>query len=216
MGQDKDDAGSGWKVRSNMLALWLMALATLGSAWSGYQSSLWDGIQIFLLTDAAAFSRQANEKTAEANQQRAVDAEVFIQFARDYISGKTELADFFLARARPELRQAVEAWQATKPATNPNAPSTPFAMPQYRLPAEAEARALSAKSSGAYNQAKAALLHSDRYALLGVLFTASLFLAGLVSGFDDKRTRRAVLLLSLVALLTAAANMLRLPFAHAG
>src|SRR5262249_56866206 len=139
LGHDKkDDTGSSWRTRSNILALWLMALATLGSAWSGYQSSVWDGIQTFLLMDAATFSRQANEKATEANQQRAVDAEVFIQFLRDYVSGKPELGQFFLARARPEFRQAIEAWRATQPGTNPNAPATPFVMPQYRLPGEAE------------------------------------------------------------------------------
>jgi hypothetical protein len=193
-----------------------MALATLGAAWSAYQSTVWDGIQIFLLTDAAAFSRQANEKATEANQQRAVDAEVFIQFLRDYISGKPQLGEFFLARARPEFRQAIEAWKATQPVGNPNAPATPFVMPQYRVPGEAEARELNAKSGAAYNRARAVKLDADQYALLGVLFTTSLFLAGLVSGFDDQRTRRAILLLSLVVLLTAAAGMLRLPVAHPG
>src|SRR5262249_25660283 len=161
-------------------------------------------------------SRQANEKATEANQQRAVDAEVFIQFLRDYVSGKPELGKFFLARARPEFRQAIEAWQGTQPVKNPNAPATPFVMPQNRVPGEAEARELNAKSGAAYNRARAVKLDSDKYALLGVLFTTSLFLAGLVSGFDDKRTRQAILLLSLVVLLTAAAGMLRLPVAHLG
>ncbi len=56
-----------------MLALLLMALATLGSSWSGYQAALWDGIQTFLLMDAASQSRDADEKALTANGQRAVD-----------------------------------------------------------------------------------------------------------------------------------------------
>lgn len=216
MGQGKGDNGSSWRVRSNMLALWLMALATLGSAWSGYQSSLWDGIQTFLLMDASAFSRESNEKATIGSQQRALDAAVFIQFARDYYYGKRELGEFFLARARPEFRQAIEAWMATKPGENPNAPTTPFAMPQYHVRADDEALELSAKSTAAYNEARHANLDSDNYALLGVLFTAALFLAGLVSGFEDKRTRRALLTLSLAVLAIAAVGMLRLPVAHPG
>jgi hypothetical protein len=214
--QGKEETSPGWKRRSNMLALWLMALATIGSAWSGYQSSLWDGIQIFLLQDAAALSRDSSKKAMMASQQRALDAALFVQFAREYYSGKRELAEFFIQRARPEFRQAIQAWVATQPAENPNAPATPFVMPQYQVPAEAEATELGNKYTVTYDQARKANLNSDTYALLGVLFTASLFLAGLVAGFEDKRTRRTMMLFSLAALLIATVELIRLPVAHPG
>ena len=46
---------------------------------------------------------------------------------------QTELADFYFKRFREEFRPAVDAWVATRPLKNPNAPLTPFAMPQYKL-----------------------------------------------------------------------------------
>ncbi len=215
--QESKTSGAGnWDRRSNLFSLLLMALATLGSAWSGYQSSLWDGIQTFLLMDAAGLSRESNEKAMIASQQRALDAALFVEYSRDFYEGKTRLAEFFLTRSRPELRQAIQAWMATQPAKNPNAPPTPFLMPQYRLAADEEARELDSKSNAAYDRARKANLNTDTFSLLGVLFTASLFLAGLVSGFADRRTRRAILILSFSVLLTATVVLMSLPIAHRG
>src|SRR5262252_9050613 len=115
-GADQNGEAAGWRRRSNRIALMLMALATLGSAWSSYQASLWNGIQTFLLSDASRLSREAHEKAMMASQQRSLDAALFVQFARDYYSGKTDFAQFFLERSRPELREAIKAWVATKPA----------------------------------------------------------------------------------------------------
>jgi hypothetical protein len=141
---------------------------------------------------------------------------LFVEYVRDLYEGKGHLAEFFLARMRPELQQAIQAWTATQPLKNPNAPATPFAMPQYRLRIDDEARESAAKSDATYNQARKANLNSDTYALLGVIFTASLFLAGLIGGFREKTMRRMILILSLAALLMAAAVMATLPIGHRG
>jgi hypothetical protein len=216
-GQEGQAAGTrDWDRRTNMLALLLMAVATLGSSWSGYQATLWDGIQAFLMMDATGQSRDANEKALTANGQRAMDGAMFVEYSRDLYEGRELLAEFFLARMRPELQQAIQAWLATHPLKNPNAPPTPFAMPQYRLRLDDEARESAAKYDATYKEARRANLTSDTYALLGVLFTASLFLAGLVSGFDDKLIRRMILGLSFAVLLLAAVAMAPLSIAHRG
>lgn len=209
-------SATGWDRRTNTLALLLMALATLGSSWSGYQASLWDGIQTFQLMDAASQSREADEKALTANGQRAVDGALFVEYAKDLYEGRKQVAEFFLARMRPELQKAIQAWMATHPLKNPNAPPTPFVMPQYRLQVDEEARELAAKSDATYMQARKANLNSDTYTLLVVLFTASLFLAGLVGGFKDKIMRRMILILSFAVLLVAAVGMGLLPIAHRG
>lgn len=197
-----------------MLALLLMALATFGSSWSAYQSSLWNGKQLFRLTDAAALSRAADEKAITANQLRSVEASLFVEYARDLYEGRTELSDFFLARMRPEMREAIQAWVATRPIKNPHAPSTPFVMPQYRVQIDDQARELDAKSSATYEQAHKANRTSDTYTLLSVLYTSALFLAGLISGFEQKLMRRMVLALSFSVLLVALAITVQQPITH--
>jgi hypothetical protein len=205
-----------WDYRTNMLAVLLMALATLGSSWSAYQSSLWNGVQTFLLMDAATQSRAADKKSLTSNQLRTIEAALFVEFARDMYEGKTELSNFLLGRMRPEMREAVLAWIATQPMKNPQAPSTPFVMPQYRSKIDDEVRELEAKSAAMYNDAQKANRTSDTYATAGVLFTAALFLAGLVSGFDHKRARRIMLAMSLSMVIIAFLVVVGLPVAHPG
>ena len=64
-------------------------------------------------------------------------------------SKEKELADFYFARFRAEFKPAVDAWVATRPLQNADAPLTPFAMPQYRVAAQAEARAARGRGGGA-------------------------------------------------------------------
>lgn len=205
-----------WDRRSNMLAVVLMALATLGSSWSAYQSSLWNGIQIFHLNDAAKLSRDADEKTTVAGQQRGLDTALFVLCARDFFEGKRLQVEFILRRMRPDFRQAVEAWMATEPRTNPDAPSTPFAMPQYHQWLADEARELEKRSGEVYSQARYANSASDTYTLIGVLYTSALFLAGLISAFDQKQVRRILLALSFSILVLAMTIMGGQPVAHHG
>jgi hypothetical protein len=218
VGREKEQTPNArnWDQRTTMLSLLLMAMATLGSSWSAYQASLWNGVQTFRLVDAAAASRAADEKRLTSNQLRTLEASLFVEFARDLYEGKIKLSEFLLARMRPEMREAVRAWMATEPLKNPRAPSTPFVMPQYRAKMDDEARELEAKSAATYNEAQKANRTSDIYAMAGVLFTAALFLAGLVSGFDQRLARQIILAMSLSMLIIALLIMARQPVTHPG
>lgn len=202
--------------RTNMLAVLLMALATLGSSWSAFQASLWNGVQIFHLNDAAKLSREADEKTTIAGQQRGLDTALFVQCARDFYEGRQHQVEFILERMRPDFRQAVEAWLATGPTRNPDAPSSPFVMPQYRQPLAEEANELETKSGELYTQARIANRTSDTYTLIGVIYTSALFLSGLISGFDQRLVRRVLLALSVSMLTFALALTAGKPIAHVG
>ena len=74
--------------------------------------------------------------------QQQIDVATFIQWVDARESGRAELADFFQTRFRDEFKPAFDAWLATRPLTNANAPKTPFEMPQYRLKASADAEQL--------------------------------------------------------------------------
>jgi hypothetical protein len=199
-----------------MVAVLLMAAATLGSSWSAYQSTLWNGVQTFHLMDAAALSRAADKKTLAASQLRTLEASLFVEYARDLHEGRIDLSDFLLARMPPELQRAIKAWIATQPMKNPQAPSTPFVMPEYRVAAEDEARELRTKSDATYDEAQKANRTSDAYTMTSVLYTASLFLAGLISAFNEKMVQRTSLVLSSVMLILALVIMVGLPVARPG
>jgi type VI protein secretion system component VasF len=59
--------------RFEILATALLAVAALATAWSGYQASLWDGIQSSNYTQASAARTNAAQKLTEANQYRLAD-----------------------------------------------------------------------------------------------------------------------------------------------
>ena len=61
---------------------------------------------------------------------------------------------------RPGYRPAFNAWLATDPAHNPNAPPGPAYMPQYVIPQEAAAKAYDAQADAAF--AKGAKAGADR------------------------------------------------------
>ena len=84
-----------------------------------------------------------------ANAQQQVDVATFMQWVDAYARGETELVTFYRERFRPEFKPAFDAWIATKPLKTKGAPLTPFAMPQYRLAAKAEADRLDQTRRGA-------------------------------------------------------------------
>ena len=96
-----------------------------------------------------------------------------------------------------------------------DAPPSPFAMAEYKLKAEEEAARQDQLANARVAEARAANLNRDKYTLAILLFTSGLFLAGLITGFDDIQIRWISIALSLifwVAILIAA----RLPIAHLG
>ncbi len=201
---------------TRLVALVLMALATLGSAWCGFQAGLWNGIQTFRLTDYTKAARISSQDSLTADLQRNLDAAMFVEYCRALSEHNMPLANFLHDRLRPEFRPAMEAWLATKPLQNKGAPATPFEMPQYSLQAQREASELDAQASTEHNQAQKANTNGDSYTLSVLLFTSALFLGGLITGFDDLRTRWMAIALSLVFVVMASGVLLSLPVAHRG
>ena len=131
-----------------LAATLLLALATVATAWSGYQSTRWNGEQAKAAARANALRIESAKAADLANTQAGIDVATFTQWANAYATDETELADFYFKRFRPEFRPAVDAWVATRPLKNPDAPLTPFAMPEYELAANVEADRLERRGRG--------------------------------------------------------------------
>ena len=146
-----------------------------------------------------------------ANRQIQIDVGSFFQWIDAYQQADKELAAFYYRRLRPEFRPAVTAWIATNPLTNPKAPLTPFAMPQYRSAATAEADALEAKADGAAGESQANVQRADRYTLCVVLFAMALFFAGISTRLRTGGTRLVALGIGWTAFLAAVVWMVTFP-----
>lgn len=184
--------------RLDLIATILLALATVATAWSGYQASRWNGEQAKAASRTTGIRILAARAQGLAQAQTQVDVATFSSWVDAYAHRDTELADFYFKRFRQEFKPAVEAWIATKPLKNPRAPLTPFAMPQYRLAAQTEAQRLDAQSARSAADVQRYIQRSTNYVFAAVLFAMTLFFAGMSTKLPTVRLRRALLAVGVV------------------
>ncbi len=189
----------------------VLAVAAVATAWSGYQASRWHGEQAEAFAHANASRVESTRASNLANAQSGIDVATFSQWVNAYARNETQLADFYLRRFRAEFKPAVEAWIATKPLKNHSAPLTPFAMPQYRLEANAQAERLQATAEAASAEANSDIQRADDYVLAVVLFSVALFFSGVSTRMGSPRMRAVVLGIGCVVLLGAAAWIATFP-----
>ncbi len=161
----------------------LLGLATVATAWCGYQTSKWNGQQSQDYIEATTLRIQATEATNNANRAATIQVNMFMQYAQAVSTQNQQLADFLYNRFPPALKTATDAWLATKPLQNPDAPSSPFVMPEYVLADQQKAAELSAQADMRLEDANAASAIGDQYTLLTVMFASVLFVAGIATRF---------------------------------
>jgi hypothetical protein len=197
--------------RLELIAAVLLTLATVGTAWSTYQSSRWHGVQAQNSARASAARIESTRASGVANRQIQIDVATFTQWVDAYARDETELAAFYRKRFRTEFKPAVEAWIASRPLKNPHAPLSPFAMPEYRLAAQAEADTLEAASSASAEEAKRDIQRADNYVLCVVLFATSLFFGGIGARLTTRPARLVILGFGLLVFLAAATWLATFP-----
>ncbi len=184
--------------RVALVATVLLAFATVATAWSGYQASRW-GAETTKATMRGTAARVESTRASDlANAQAQVDVAVFTQWVDAYATGKRQLRDFYFERFRPEFKPAVVAWIATRPLKNPNAPLTPFAMPQYTSKAREDATRLEAQADAWAATARRNVQRSTNYVLGVVMFAAALFFAGMSTKLASRRLAIAMLTIGIV------------------
>ena len=141
----------------------LLALAAVVTAWCSYQATRWNGEQAKAFSRANAARIESTRASSRADAETQVDVATFTQWVNAYAQDETELADFYYKRFRPEFEPAVEAWVATRPLRNQDAPLTPFAMPEYQVAARAEAAQATAMMERLLRIASPLGLYAEEY-----------------------------------------------------
>jgi hypothetical protein len=176
-----------------LIATVLLSVATVATAWSAYQANRWNGEQAKATSRGNAARIESTRASGLANRQVQIDVALFTQFIDAFAQEQTELADFYRTRFREEFKPAFEAWAATKPRTNPDAPLSPFELPEYRLAANDEAEELEATADAFAAEARRNIQRSSNYILGVVLFASSLFFAGMSTKLATPRLRVVLL-----------------------
>jgi hypothetical protein len=186
-------------------AIVLLALAAVATAWSSYQASRWNGEQAKTSGSVNKTRIEAARASDLANAQQEVDVATFSQWIDAYARKEARLAAFYFKRFRGDFKPAVDAWVATRPLESDGAPLTPFAMPQYRLAAKAEADRLDRRAEELSAQVHRNIQRSTNYVLGVVLFAVALFFAGMSTKLTGSGPRKALLLMGWLVFAGAAA-----------
>ena len=187
------DAPERRQHRVELFATVLLACAAVATAFSTYQSTRWRGEQAIQFSKATAARIQSSQASTRGGQLTQIDIATFIQWVDASVSGKPKLAQFYRQRFRKEFRPAFAAWLATSPRTNPKAPLTPFAMPQYRVAEAVKSDQLNATAGVHAAAADKANKRANDYVLAVVLFAACLFFAGISTKLHSLRQRETLL-----------------------
>lgn len=189
----------------------LLAVVTLVAAWSGYTAAKWGTESSLKLAEASATRTQANRAFQESVSLRTLDASTFNTWFGARIAGNQEGARVAVKRFRPQYRRAFNAWLATKPFTNLNAPPSPQAMPQYQPTGAVAAQQLDAQADEYYADGQHAAKTSDDYIRTTVILASVLFLVGISSHFPIRAARIVLISMGTALLVFAAVQMLKLP-----
>ena len=161
----------------------LLAIVALLAAWSGFASSKWSTESRLDLAEASTARTEANRALDEAEEDKNFDASTFNAWFAAYTFGDQQAAALAERRFRPEFRVAFDAWQATNPSTNPDAPPGPSYMPEYKLPGVQEAAALDKRADDKFAAGQEAAGNADDYVRTTVYLATVLFLVGISGHF---------------------------------
>lgn len=200
-----------WEPVAEVIATIVLALATIATAWSGYQAARWGGVQSTSYSQAGALRTESTRSSTQAGQIGQVDIGLFANWINAFATDNQELATFYQERFRDDFNIAFEAWLATNPRNNPEAPDTPFSMPEYRISQAEDAARLETEAEEMFAAGSEANQTSDDYILNTVILASVLFLGGLVSRFKAMAARWVIIVFSLAILVFGLYNIFTYP-----
>jgi hypothetical protein len=196
MATSEPTAGQRRRDWLEIIATVILSLAAVATAWSSYQATRWNGETTKASGRANAVRIEAARAAGRANTETEVDVAAFIQWVDASATGNTELEAFYLDRFRDEFVPAFDAWLATDPFENPDAPNTPFAMDEYQLASAADAERLDAEAEDLSATVRRNVQRAGNYVLGVVLFAVALFFAGMSAKLSGRGSRTVLLTVS--------------------
>jgi hypothetical protein len=188
-----------------------MAAATIATAWSAYQSSLWNGEYSTHKSRSTTAVIKVGKLSNLALQRTSVHVNLFVHWVSAVTRGDTWMADFLFVRFPEPLKAAAGAWRATSPFTNSQAPASPFDMPEYALRERTDADRWEETAQNVAVAAERASEMANRYLLYTIIFASVLFFAGISGKFGWQAVDLTVLVLGAATLLVGLAVMLLSP-----
>jgi hypothetical protein len=163
------------------------------------------------LAEASAKRTNASRAQLETMSARNLDSSTFNAWFAAYTVGNQKAMALAEHRFRSQFRVAFEAWRATKPETNPNAPPGPTYMPQYRQAGLERAQQLDEQADKAFAAGHSAGGTADDYVRTTVILAVVLFLVGISAHFPVLTARYGLIALGTVLLVISLVQLASLP-----
>ena len=189
----------------------LLSLVAVLAAYSGYAAAKWGTESSVTLAKASAERTKANRADTEAIVTRTLDSASFNAWFTAFTAGNANDERLAERRMRPGYRPAFNAWLATDPAHNPNAPPGPAYMPQYVVPQAVAAKAHDARADAAFAKGSQAGQTADKYIRATVFLATVLFLVGISGHFRIRQARMGLIGAGGLLLAFAVSQLLGLP-----
>jgi hypothetical protein len=170
----------------------LLALVTITAAWAGYSAARWRTESRIELAQSSTLRNLATRDDLAALTLRNFDASTFNAWFIAFTLNSPQKEAIAERRFRPAFMVAFDAWMATNPLENPHAPPGPTYMPQYKLPAQANANVLDSAATAKFNSGNQAGSVADNYVRITVFLAAVLLLVGIGSSFKLYAVRYAL------------------------
>lgn len=189
---DQSDANTAFKDRLEQIIAIMLGLAAVITAWTAYQGNeLGDSVQKSYSQGIRLFdnaSQEFNRAIAIENQ----DEMLFVEYTKSMISDDADTATYIhQTLMSPELAAAVDWWLAQP---EDSAPDSPFVdeNPAWTDEALVSAEATDAEAQQSFDNAEKSDTEGDKFALLEVIVTLSLFLFGVASLVRQQRIQVAL------------------------
>lgn len=174
-----------------IITVLMLALATVGSAWSAFQVSRWNGVETDSSRASAALRIDASREYSLATQIIAYDAAAVSQYAQAVASDNAELQQFLRETiVRPAFLPILDSWEAQIQAGQ--LPTNLLQNQDYLDELLAPSQDRDARALAATVKSEDAGDNADDYIRLTLFFASALFFAGVTASF---RTRLPKLLL---------------------
>lgn len=189
----------------------VLALATIATAWCGYQAALWGGEQARFATQSTKANIESARLSNEALLLQNLYANLFVAWTTAIGQDNQELADFLYERFPQEMKAPTAAWISLEPLTNPDAPPTPFSMPEFSVQAKIDSQEQARLADEFADRANEANDIGDRYVLLTVIFASVLFFEGISGKFKSRVIDLGMLVVGAIVFLAGVVVTLTFP-----
>ncbi|HYB27820.1 MAG TPA: hypothetical protein VEF89_14470 [Solirubrobacteraceae bacterium] len=170
----------------------MLSFVAVLAAYSGYAAAKWGTESSISLAKASTLRTKASRADLEAIVTRTLDSASFNAWFTAFVAHNVVAERLAERRLRPGYRVAFDAWLATDPLHNPNAPPGPAYMPQYVIPQQAVANADDTEADKTFAEGESAGGAADKYVRDTVFLATVLFLVGISGHFRIRQARYAL------------------------